>query len=132
MDGKTKQGLEKHRSIKPLPVLLEVVHLGDARNAEPNVIGQVPRLMDAIVFVSPRPNVVQHENMQNEVFFARVPLLVLVEHWTIAPGGAHKEPQKQKHEYVKRQEPQVPLKENSDRVGPEITIVLLMLLEHRK
>ena len=88
--------------------------------------------MDAIVFVSPRPDVVQHEHMQNEVFFAAVSFLVLVEHWTIASGGAHKEPQKQKHEDVKWQEPQVPLEENSDWIGPEITIVLLVLLKHRK
>jgi hypothetical protein len=42
-----------------------------------------------IVFLTPRPDVVHHEHVEEEVLFARMALLVLVKHRSITSSRAH-------------------------------------------
>lgn len=70
LDYQTNQSLERHRPIKPLSSLVEIIYLQDARNTEPDIVGQIPRLMDAVVFLSPWPDIIEHKYMQKKVFSA--------------------------------------------------------------
>jgi len=132
LDGQADQSLDDHCSVKPFPALVEVVHLDDRWNAEPDVVGQVPWLVNTVVFLTPWPNVVHHEHVKKEVLFARMALLVLVKHRSIPASCAHEEPQEKKHENIQRRQPPVPLQKYSYWIGPEVTIILLMLFQHRK
>ena len=92
LNEQAKSCLHKHSPVKPFSALVEVVHLDDARNAEPYVVCQVPRLVDTIVLLTPRPNVVEHEHVDEEILFARMSFFILVEHGSITPSSAHEQP----------------------------------------
>ena len=100
MASKTNGCLENPGSIEPLPSAVVVVHLYDARNHEPDVICQVPGLMDAIVFLTPWPNIIEHENMKSKIFSATMTLFILIKHRTVSTNSAHEKPKEQYHKDV--------------------------------
>ena len=55
--------LEEEEAPEPLTVAIVSSRLEDAGDKEPDVVGQVPWLVEAVIFFAPRPDVIEHENV---------------------------------------------------------------------
>ena len=88
--------------------------------------------MNAVVFLAPWPNVVHHENVEQKVLLASMPLVVLVEHWSLPSGQADEFPEEQNHKDIEGCQPPVSLQENSDWIGPILSLVLVDLFYRKE
>ena len=88
--------------------------------------------MNAVVFVSPWPNVVYHENMEKEVLLASMTFIVLIEHWSLPSGQTHEFPEEEYHKDIEGCKPPISLQENSDWIRPILSLVLVDLFDRKE
>ena len=85
--------------------------------------------MNAVVFLSPWPNVVHHEHMEKEVFLAPMTFVVLIEHWSLPSSQADEFPEEENHKDIEGCESPISLQENSDWIRPILSFVLVDLFD---
>ena len=88
--------------------------------------------MDAVVLLSPWPNIVHHEDMEQKVLLAPMAFIVLVEHWSLPSSQANEFPEEQNHKDIEGYQSPVSLQENSDWIGPILSLVLVNLLDREE
>ena len=86
--------------------------------------------MEAVVFFSPWPNVVHHEDMENKILFASMSFVILIEHWPLSSCQADEFPQENDHEDVQGYKPPISLQENPEWICPIMSIILMDLLDN--
>lgn len=115
---------------------LSLVHvlLGqeEAGNHEPDVIGEIPRRLDAKVLLTPWQDVIDHENVEQPIRFAAVTFDELVKARASSTKEHNKLPEEEYHEHVERHQSEVAFEEDADWMSPENTFINLKLFENRE
>ena len=78
--AKAEDSLEYHGYVKQLAVGGVLGDLLHAHDEEPDIVSNVPRLLDAIVFLGPWKNIIEHYYMPEPGLSASVVHLKLVKH----------------------------------------------------
>jgi hypothetical protein len=56
--------------------------------------------MDAIIFLTPRPNIIEHEHMVEKVLLASMALTLLIKPWSLSSSQTDEFPQEKHHKDI--------------------------------
>lgn len=72
----------------------------EARDHEPDIVGEIPRWLNTKVLYSPRIDIIYHKYMEWPIRFTAMTLHQLVEAWALTTKENNELPKEEDHEYV--------------------------------